>query len=157
MAPASGNTTNNDRPTLRQARSSDWDNVRTLLLDAGLPVADLGPSRLGDFLIAEDEGLIVGLIGLELLDTLGLLRSLVVHKSVRGGGVGSSLLAALEAAARAVGVAELWLLTIDAERFFERQGFQIVARSLAPDAIRTTAEFSDLCPGTAYLMRKTIK
>jgi amino-acid N-acetyltransferase len=143
-------------PTLRQARANDWDVLRGLLQGADLPVADLGPERLDGFLIAEDEGRMVGLIGLEAFGTLGLLRSLVVLQSARKSGVGSKLLGALEAAAAAAGIVELWLLTIDAERFFERHDFQIVERAQAPDEIRGTSEFSDLCPATARLMRKAL-
>ena len=48
------------------------------------------------------------------------------------------------------------MLTIDAERFFEGQGFAIVEREVVPDSIRQTDEFSDLCPDTAYLMMKSL-
>jgi amino-acid N-acetyltransferase len=142
--------------TLRQATPSDWVAVRDLLLAAGLPVDDLGPDRLAGFLVAEDQNTIVGLIGLEVLRTVGLLRSLVVATNARNTGLGGKLVGALEAAALAAGIAELWLLTIDAERFFQRHNFEIVDRTAAPDEIRQTDEFSALCPDTAYLMRKSL-
>jgi amino-acid N-acetyltransferase len=143
-------------PTLRQARGADWGMICELLKDSGLPVEDLGPAKLDSFLVAEDGGRLVGLIGLEILDTTGLLRSLVVEPSVRSAGLGGKLVGALEAAAQAAGLTELWLLTIDAERFFERHGFEIVTRELAPASIRGTDEFGSLCPDTACLMRKPI-
>ncbi len=107
-----------DMPTLRQAVPGDWDAVQDLLLAADLPVDDLGPERLGGFLIAQDENATIGLIGLEVLGTLGLLRSLVVARKARNTGLGGKLVGALESAALAVGITQLWLLTIDAERFF---------------------------------------
>ncbi len=143
-------------PTLRQALADDWPVVRDLLLASELPVDDLGPDRLDGFLIAEDDRVIVGLIGLEVLGTVGLLRSLVVEKKVRSAGLGGKLVGALEAAAEAAGIVELWLLTIDAERFFQRHNFEIVDRTAAPDEIRDSEEFSSLCPHTAYLMRKSL-
>jgi len=143
-------------PTLRRAKPDDWSAVQALLLAAELPVDDLGPEKLDGFLIAEDEDVTVGLIGLEVLGTLGLLRSLVVAKDARSSGLGGKLVGALESAAEAAGITELWLLTIDAERFFQRHNFEIVDRSAAPDEIRQTDEFSALCPGTAYLMRKSL-
>ncbi len=143
-------------PTLRQALVEDWDTVRKLLLAADLPVDDLGPDRLDGFLIAEDDNAIVGLIGLEVLGTVGLVRSLVVDKNARRSGLGGKLVGSLEAAAQTAGIAELWLLTIDAEQFFQRHNFEIVDRADAPDEIRNSEEFSKLCPGTAWLMRKAL-
>jgi amino-acid N-acetyltransferase len=144
-------------PTLRQARKGDWHAVRDLLAASSLPVDDLGPNRLGRFLIAEDGGELVGLIGLDIHGTTGLLRSLVVAESARRAGLGGKLVGALESAAQAAGLTDLWLLTIDAEKFFERHGFDIVEREVAPDEIRETDEFGNLCPQTAYLMTKSIQ
>lgn len=143
-------------PTLRQARPEDWDAVRHLLAESGLPVEDLGPDRLEAFLVAEDDSNIVGLIGLEIFGTTGLLRSLVVATEARRAGLGGKLVGVLESAAQTAGIEELWLLTIDAQNFFQRQGFSIVERKIAPDSIRQTQEFGELCPNTAYLMMKRL-
>lgn len=143
-------------PVLRQATSDDWGAVQDLLLASGLPVDDLCAEKLERFLIAEHDNMTVGLIGLEIIGTVGLLRSLVVEESARSTGLGGKLIGSLESAAEAAGIAELWLLTIDAERFFQRHNFEIVDRTAAPDEIIQTDEFSDLCPDTAHLMRKTL-
>ncbi len=143
-------------PTLRQALPEDWRAVRELLLASNLPVDDLGPDRLERFLIAEDGDVVVGLIGLEVLGTLGLLRSLVVENEARRAGLGGKLVGALESAAQTAGLAELWLLTNDAERFFQRHNYEIVDRDSVPDEIRKTDEFRSLCPGTAFVMRKAL-
>jgi len=143
-------------PTLRQARGEDWSAVDQLLQEAGLPSADLGPGKLDGFLVAEDGDVLAGLIGLQIVGTTGLLRSLVVAKQVRSAGLGGKQVGALEAAAQTAGIGELWLLTIDAERFFERQGFSIVNREAVPDVIRKTDEFSVLCPDDAFLMMKKL-
>ena len=58
--------------------------------------------------------------------------------------------------ARTRGVAEIYLLTNTAERFFERVGYQRMPRDSAPAAIRTTQEFAALCPASAALMRKRL-
>ena len=149
-------TSSLNMPTLRQARAGDMDDVKRLLIASGLPIDDLDGDKLGGFLIAEDENVLVGLIGLEVFGTTGLLRSLVVEKSARSQGLGGKLVGSLESAAQAAGITDLWLLTIDAERFFERHGFEIVERRGAPDAIRQTGEFGELCPDTAFLMLKML-
>lgn len=145
-----------DSPVLRDSRAGDWNDVRRLLNDAELPVDDLGPGLLERFLIAELDDEVVGLVGLEVYDTTGLLRSLVVAKKSRSIGLGKLLVRALEAAAQAAGIRDLWLLTIDAERFFARQGYDMVTRDAVPDAIRQSAEFAELCPDSAYLMMKDL-
>ena len=143
-------------PALRRARAADWDDVRRLLDAAELPATDLGPALLEHFLIAELDDDVVGLAGMEVFGNTGLLRSLVVANSARSAGLGGTLVAALETAAQAAGIRELWLLTIDAENFFIRHGYDIVTRDAAPDAIRLSEEFAELCPDSAYLMLKDL-
>lgn len=146
---------------VRDARQNDWQDVRTLLDEAGLPVADLGPEHLADFLVAErsgnSQGETLGIIGLQRFDQVGLLRSLVVSQADRKSGLGRRLVSAVEANACCAGVNDLWLLTIDAERYFESLGYRMMSRESAPDSIRNTEEFSGLCPDGAYLMRKVLK
>lgn len=143
-------------PKLRRAKSTDWETISALLKESSLPVDDLAPDRLDSFLVAEDGDRLVGLIGLELLGTAGLLRSLVVAKEARRAGLGGKLVGSLEAAAQTAGVTEMWLLTIDAQQFFERHGYQEISRTQAPDAVRSTGEFSELCPDDASLMMKPL-
>ncbi len=145
---------------VRDARQNDWGSVRQLLDEAGLPVADLGPEQLVDFLVAErpgpDQSETLGIIGLQRFNQTALLRSLVVSEHDRKSGLGRRLVTAVEANACCAGVKDLWLLTIDAERFFESLGYKMMSRESAPDSIRDTQEFSGLCPDGAYLMRKVL-
>lgn len=131
-----------------------------LLDEAGLPIADLGPGHLVDFLVAERSGAgqseTLGIIGLQRFNQVGLLRSLVVSQRDRKSGLGRRLVSAVEANASCAGVKALWLLTIDAERYFENLGYKMMSRESAPDTIRNTEEFSGLCPDGAYLMRKVL-
>ena len=127
-----------------------------MLVESDLPTEDLDADRLDGFLVAEDGDTLAGLIGLQVFGTTGLLRSLVVAKAARRAGLGGKLVGALEYAAQTAGIRELWLITIDAEQFFERQGFTIVDRSTVPDSIGETEEFSALCPDSAHLMVKML-
>lgn len=146
---------------IRAATAADLDAISTLLRSAKLPFEDLQPGGLGDFLVARSapDGTAepAGLIGLERFADIGLLRSLVVVPSARGAGLGAQLMADLERLAAAAAVRELWLLTIDADAYFERFGYTTRDRADAPPAIRETAEFSTLCPGSAILMSKTLQ
>ena len=46
-------------------------------------------------------------------------------------------------------------LTTTAEGYFARHGFGAIDRATVPPAIRSSAEFSTLCPTTAVVMRST--
>jgi len=140
----------------RQATASDLIMARSWLSGAGLPIEDLTVDHMQNFLLALAGESPVGVIGLETFGNIGLLRSLVVDPSVRRGGVGALLVAALESRAAQLGVTEMWLLTIDADSFFANLGYVVMDRSSAPESIRRTDEFSSLCPGDATLMRKSL-
>jgi len=139
---------------LRVAVDSDLTLARKLLAEAGLPTADLTIDRLA--LIAEKEGVVAGLIGLEQFKNAGLLRSLVIAENFRSAGLGGRLVGALEQLALEKNISELWLLTIDADKWFASLGYLTQSRDSAPPAIRSTEEFSSLCPGDAVLMKKSL-
>jgi len=143
---------------IRDATPLDWPLVRDLLLAADLPVEDLTADRMSDFLVYVDaSGILAGAVGLEAFGQVALLRSLVVGDGVRGQGLGRRLVAALEHRARLAGLRELWLLTNDADGFFEDLDYEKAERADAPDAIRGSAEFSSICPASAFLMKKTLR
>lgn len=142
------------RVEIRPATASDLAAAIGLLRDADLPTEDLTTGHLA--FVAEGEMETLGVIGLETFGDVGLLRSLVVSPLARGEGIGRLLTETLELSVRESGIGELWLLTIDADRFFSNLGFQIRSRDAAPDAIRGSKEFSDLCPDDAVLMSKLL-
>jgi len=139
---------------IRPASAADLVASIDLLSKAGLPVADLSAERLA--FVAEKNGVFQGVIGVESFEKIGLLRSLVVSADARGAGIGPALVTALEVACLADAVDELWLLTIDADKFFLQLGFVTRNRADAPEAIRSTTEFRGLCPGDAILMSKKL-
>lgn len=139
---------------VRTAEFRDLPTCIEFLDAAGLPTADVSLERIA--LIAEVDGHVAGLIGLEKFGETGLLRSLVVDNRYRKSGFGRTLVGKLEQHAREQGIGTLWLLTIDADRYFERFGYRRKERGEAPPAIRATDEFADLCPDDAVLMMKTL-
>jgi N-acetylglutamate synthase-like GNAT family acetyltransferase len=141
---------------IRAGRPADIEPVISLLRAAGLPAADFSDNFTGNFLVASAGPFVVGSIALEPFVKLGLLRSLVVNPDYRGGGLGRLLVGEMEAHARRHGISELWLLTIDADRFFRALGYGSQKREQAPDVIRRTTEFSLLCPDDAILMKKRL-
>ena len=130
-------------------------NIEAMLSAEKLPVADL-PDILENFLVAIEKGQLIGVIGLEIYGSYGLLRSLAVLPEHRGKGVSGKLIERLESLAALRGLKELYLLTETAPEYFERHGFQKIIRNDVPDEVKQSSEFSHVCPVSAIVMKKTI-
>ncbi len=143
--------------SIRSGVADDWEAVRGLLLAAELPVADIDAGSMERFMVAESaQGDVIGAIGIEAHNKVALLRSLVISADAREGGVGRALVERLEALAVSLGVSEVWLLTLEADSYFARLGYEAQSRDAVPAPIRSTEEFATLCPGSAVLMRRRL-
>lgn len=141
---------------IQPAAPRHLDVIRRLLVTSDLPTEDLTPSHLEHFFVAQGEDDVIGVVGMELYDNVGLLRSLAVGPAHRNGGVGTRLTDAIERHARQEGIRNLYLLTTTASGFFEHRGYQQIERDALPPAIRATDEATRLCPSSAIRMRKRI-
>jgi len=142
-----------DTVRIRNAHIADLPAVERLLAENDLPLEGVS-DNFARFIVAEDEGAVVGAIGLENFASVALLRSAVVARDHRGTGVGSQLVEqALERAERE-GVNEIYLLTTTAEGYFPRFGFDRTERSGVPDALKASHEFRGACPETAVVMTR---
>jgi amino-acid N-acetyltransferase len=140
---------------LRPPQHDEHSQVRALLIESGLPVVDLDKASV-DFIIAADDGEAVGVIGLEVFGTVGLLRSLAVEPAARGRGIGGLLVDALERYARGQRLDQLVLLTQTAAPFFANRGYRVIDRGGAPEAVSVSAEFRSICPASAICMTKDL-
>ncbi|WP_368565068.1 arsenic resistance N-acetyltransferase ArsN2 [Pseudoxanthomonas sp. UTMC 1351] len=127
-----------------------------LLASNGLPVSDLADLPAPDCLVATIEGHVAGAVGLQIFGPYALLRSLVVADDQRGHGLGGELVERIESRARERKVERMFLLTTTAEAFFARLGYASADRQSAPEAIRSTQEFSSLCPASSAFMHKDL-
>ena len=132
----------------------DIARVTQLLLENDLPAEDLQDNHALQ-LFACGSG-VDAVIGIEAYPSVGLLRSLAVRSTRRKRGIARALIEHVEAYAATRRIGELYLLTTTAEAFFLRLGYQPVARTSAPPAIRDTREFSDLCPTDSAFMCKRL-
>ncbi len=139
-------------------KKDDRDEVSRLLLEAKLPVQDLTFEKLKTFLVARrTDGSVIGAIGVELHGDTGLLRSLVVHPSHRGEGLGKRLTRHLESFSRRKGIKDLYLLTTTAAEFFPKLGYQSIERDHVPGAVAGTEEFKNICPVSAVCFFKNLR
>lgn len=136
------------------ARRPARDAIVALLESANLPTADLTDEHLEHFFFVGPRTAPFGLVGLEIHGRDALLRSLVIAPDHRVAGAGSALVEHAENYARTRSVEAVYLLTTTAEQFFARRGYGRIERSEAPASIRSTREYSDICPTTSALMVK---
>ena len=139
----------------RPAITGDLPAVEQLLVTTGLPV-DGVDENFGDFIVAEKENGIAGVIGIERYGGVALLRSAAVAPDSRGIGVGGRLVETILERAAAQGVGEVYLLTTTAADYFPRFGFTETPRSHAPEQLRASREFQGACPATAILMKRSL-
>lgn len=112
--------------------------------------------HIHQFCLAWAENRLIATVGVELLGTNGLLRSLCVIPDYRGRGLAAELCDRMETYSRNAGVNRLYLLTTTAQAFFAHRGFALASRESAPPEVRETAEFRSLCPSTAACMLRVL-
>lgn len=138
-----------------QADRCDLIEITGLLSSAGLPSEDVG-LHLENFIVARDDGNVVGAVGIQLCGSDALLRSLVVHPRARGRGISRQLAQRILTLAQRHGVKHLYLLTTTIEKLCEKWGFRKIGRKDAPEAVKNTEEFKGLCPSVALLMYQSV-
>lgn len=143
-------------PKLSQATPSDLSSVLALLRQCELLETGVAEA-LERFVVARRDAATVGCAGLEVYADMGLLRSVAVEPSARRSGLGEALVAGVVAAARGLGLRDLYLLTTTATPFFERVGFDRVPRAEVPAAVAESWEFRVGCPQTAQAMRLALQ
>jgi arsenate reductase (thioredoxin) len=141
--------------TIRSAAMAEWRAIERLIGQAALPTDDLSESACSYFKVYAEGSQIKGAIALEpLTERCAMLRSLAVIPSARGTGIGRALVANVEAQARSQNVAEVFLLTTSADRFFAQLGYERLNRDAAPDSVRSHEQFRALCPASAVLIEQ---
>jgi amino-acid N-acetyltransferase len=141
---------------IRQATSADLPRITALLEASSLPTVGVAES-LDGFLVGEDNGEIVGVVGVETCcREYALLRSTAVAPSWRGRGLGRKLVERAIAEAEGRGVNAMYLLTTTAEQYFPSFGFSKITRDEVPDEVKATEEFREACPASATVMAKQL-
>jgi amino-acid N-acetyltransferase len=138
------------------ASSGDEPWIRQLLTLCGLPHEDLTPEHLSHFWVIKEKGEILGTVGLEIHGRSALLRSLAVDPRFRKRGFASELTKRAEDFAASLNIKELYLLTMTAESFFRKRGYQKTEKLSVPPEIQGTAEFQSLCPASSICMFKVL-
>ena len=139
----------------REATDADLQIIKELLNISKLPSDDC-EDHIKNFLVIEEKGKIIGVGGLEICGTIGLVRSMVVIPEHRGKGVAKNLYTLLEDRAHGLGIKTLYLLTESATEYFKSLGFIVQERSEVPVSVMETRQFKELCPSSATVMFRAI-
>ncbi len=137
--------------TLRAACPEDLPRILHLLTDASLPLEGV-PDGLARVVVAEVEGELAGVAGLERYGTSALLRSVAVASRYQGKGIAAALVQRLLQEARSDAIHDVYLRTITAEGFFPKFGFSTVEVSAVPLEVKDSVEFTGACPSSAVTM-----
>lgn len=142
--------------SLETPADQDRGAIESLLHVAGLP--PLGwdyPLDERVVVVRSTTQEVVGVAIVEPHGVFGLLRSVAVAPSRRGQQVASLMVHNRLAWAACEGISDIYLLTTTAQDYFSRFGFVPVGRAEVPAPIKTSAEFTYLCPETAVVMKLT--
>lgn len=134
------------------ATAEDLPGVIRLIAAAGLPTGGVSEAFPSGYAVIRAGAGLLGVAGLEVYETVGLLRSVAVTPDERGRGWGGALVEDRLVAAKSQGLERVYLLTTTAASCFESLGFGAAERSAAPACIQQSQEFAALCPASAVCL-----
>lgn len=138
--------------TIGPARESDLQPIKQLLLELNLPTAGVD-EHWRTFLVARENGRIVGCGGSEAYQVAALIRSVAVHPEYQGHGLGRRIVRQLLDRLASHGLREFYLLTTTAEDYFAKRGFKRIDRDEVHPQLLASRELQDACPASAVVMR----
>ncbi|MBT2971096.1 MAG: hypothetical protein B6D72_01720 [gamma proteobacterium symbiont of Ctena orbiculata] len=133
---------------------TELSEIKALLESCELSTEDIDLKKSLYFYGKKIDSTIVAVVGLEILGSSALIRSVAVSAEHRGTGIGKRLVSYAESTAASKGVEKLYMLTTDAHDYFYKLGYRPVSRAVVPEEIETTQQFSTICPSNALLMSK---
>ena len=138
--------------SLRPAAPADLAGAQQLLADSDLPTEGVAEHWGPEYVVAEWEGRVAGVAGIERHGDHGLLRSVAVSAPLRGSGLGARLVEDRLRWAERQGIRDIYLLTNTAATWFPRYGFVPVTRADVPAVVLAAPEFASICPSSATVL-----
>jgi amino-acid N-acetyltransferase len=134
------------------SNETEFESFRKSVMCAGLPHQDLNYQNQVLIIYTSGDGEIVGTGGLEIQDPFALMRSVSVVKDHRNKQIGKHITSDLVDNVKRSNLKALYLMTETATSFFQKLGFETVDRERVPSEIKSTSEFSHVCPVSAACM-----
>jgi amino-acid N-acetyltransferase len=141
---------------IEPASAEDVPHVLGLVERHQMTLEGLREQRAG-MIVARNHSGILGTATLESYGDGAVLRSLAVEPAAQRQRIGQRLVeACLEHASR-TGVPAVYLLTMTSEPFFERFGFERIAREDVPAGVSRSVQFAYACPRACIVMRRFLR
>ncbi|MHA2364744.1 MAG: arsenic resistance N-acetyltransferase ArsN2 [Candidatus Hodarchaeales archaeon] len=132
----------------------DFNDVVTLLKEVNLPKEGIS-DHFHNFFIAKNDDQLVGVAGLEIYENMGLIRSVAVHPSYQGKGLGKQLVDKVHSHAKANEIEEIYLLTDTADKFFSKLDYKAIPREKADPLVQQSTEFEwEECKKAVVMVKK---
>jgi len=144
------------RVLIRPAGRNELAGIRELLASQNLP-HERFEERLSHLLVAQSEGTVVGCIGLELLDRMGIIRVLAVKPDLQGEDIDRQLIEHILDYARLANIEEVYAFTSSLSPYLEELGFKVINRDELPSEIKELPDLNVLYPETVLCLRMKIK
>ena len=144
------------RVLIRPAGRNELAGIRELLASQNLP-HERFEERLSHLLVAQSKGTVVGCIGLELLDRMGIIRVLAVEPGFQEEDIDRQLIEHILDYARLANIEEVYAFTSSLSPYLEELGFKAVNREELPPEIKELPDLNVLYPETALCLRMKIK
>ena len=134
---------------IRDRHDSDFEQVRALLENAGLPIKGIDRTRGW---VAEEDGQVISHIAIEETPDAVVLRSLATVPTAQGRGFARTL---LDLAEHHAGSRAILLRTKTVGPWVLRRGYVPAEPDQIPQSVRATSEFEgSLCSGFPVYMKK---
>ena len=139
-----------------EASGQNLESVYSFLKSVDLPLEGVA-DNFHNFFIAWERNQIQGCAGVEIYEDVGLIRSVAVHPSFQGRGLGRKLVETILKFSFEKGLNKIYLLTETAEEFFLKLRFVVIHRDEADDRVKQSIEFTSVCPDSATCMVKFLE
>ena len=139
--------------SITKTNTQDLPEVLKLLRLVELPIEGV-KEHFQNFFIERKDKMTIGCIGIEIYGNLGLLRSVAIHPSFQGKGLGQQMVSKIEEYSAEKGLHKIYLLTDTAEKFFLKLGYLLVSRDEVDPRIKQSIEYTTLCPSSPVMMKK---
>ncbi len=138
--------------TLRTGVTADFDRINQLLKETGLPLLKQ-TTDLSDFLLAEKDSKLVGVIGYLIQGHSAILRSMAVQWEFRNRGIGQTLTNRAIETLEKNQIENIYILTVTASQYAEKAGFTKINREDIPVELLQDSGLGKECPSSCVCMR----